>query len=724
MATFLYRLGRFSFLRRRLVALVWVALAVLCGVGAATLHGQTSDDFSVPGTESQRAIDLLKDKMPQANADGATASMVFAARPGQSLTAGPARDAVERAVAALRTSPQVASVADPYTAKAVAPDGRTAHAEVAYKVVPIDVTDQARDALTAVAAQARAAGLTVETRGTATQATPEQSATEVIGVAVAAVVLFITFGSLIAAGLPLLNAILGVAIAMSLITAASGFLDMSSFTSTLALMLGLAVAIDYSLFIVSRYRHEIAEGREPAEAAGRAVGTAGSAVVFAGLTVVIALAGLSVVGLPVLTQMGLAAAVAVVVAVLIALSLLPALLGFGGRRVARAGSRLARGGPRPGRAPAGERWARFVLRRPLPVLLLAVLGLGVLALPTLDLRLGLPGDEVAAPSTTQRKAYDMLSDGFGPGSNGPLLVLVEGTGAKASAERFAGELRTLADVKVVSRPATNTAQDTALLTVVPRSGPSEDGTEKLVGAIRDRAAASGTNAMVTGQTAMNIDISAKMSGALVPYLAVVVGLAFLLLLLVFRSVMVPLKATAGFLLTVLATFGAVVAVFQWGWLDGLLGIETTGPIMSLMPIFMIGVVFGLAMDYQVFLVTRMREEYVHGASPHEAVAVGFRHGARVVTAAAIIMIAVFAGFLASDETMIKLMGFALSAGVLFDAFVVRMTIVPAAMALAGRSAWWLPRWLDRLLPNVDVEGERLRHRLAAEPGRERAAVGT
>ncbi|MFC0042651.1 MMPL family transporter [Actinomadura rayongensis] len=724
MATFLYRLGRFSFRRRRLVALVWAALVVLCGVGAATLHGQTSDDFSVPGTESQRAIDLLKDKMPQANADGATASMVFAAGPGGTLTSGPARDAVERAVAALRTSPQVASVADPYAARAVSPDGRTAHAEVAYKVVPIDVTDQAREALTAVAAQARSTGLTVETRGTATQATPEQSATEVIGVAVAAVVLFITFGSLIAAGLPLLNAILGVAIAMSLITAATGFLDMSSFTSTLALMLGLAVAIDYSLFIVSRYRHEIAEGREPAEAAGRAVGTAGSAVVFAGLTVVIALAGLSVVGLPVLTQMGLAAAVAVVVAVLIALSLLPALLGFGGRRVARAGSRLVRGGPRPGRAPAGERWARFVLRRPLPVLLLAVLGLGVVAVPTLDLRLGLPGDEVAAPSTTQRKAYDMLSDGFGPGFNGPLLVLVEGTGVKARAEAFAGELRTLPDVKVVSRPAVNTARDTALLTVVPRSGPSEDGTEKLVGAIRDRAAASGTDAMVTGQTAMNIDISAKMSGALVPYLAVVVGLAFLLLLLVFRSIMVPLKATAGFLLTVLATFGAVVAVFQWGWLDGLLGVETTGPIMSLMPIFMIGVVFGLAMDYQVFLVTRMREEYVHGASPHEAVAVGFRHGARVVTAAAVIMIAVFAGFLASDETMIKLMGFALSAGVLFDAFVVRMTIVPAAMALAGRAAWWLPRWLDRLLPNVDVEGERLRHRLAADPGREPAAVGT
>ncbi|QKW36073.1 MMPL family transporter [Actinomadura sp. NAK00032] len=722
MATLLYRLGRFSFRRRGLVVLLWAALLVLAGVGAAALKGPTSNDFSIPGTESQQAIDLLEQKMPQASADGATARVVFAAPAGSTVTGPSGKAAVEQVVGRLKTAPQVASVLDPYQAGAVSKDGRIAYAQVTYEVSPIEVTDEARDALTAAAGPGRAAGLQVEMGGTATEGMPAQSAAEVIGVAVAAVVLVITFGSLVAAGLPLLNALLGVGIAMAAITAATGLFEMSSMTSTLALMLGLAVAIDYALFIVSRYRHELQEGRSGEEAAGRAVGTAGSAVVFAGLTVVIALAGLAVVGIPLLTEMGLAAAFAVVVAVLIALSLLPALLGLAGRRVLggrlpglRGGRRANRSGQ--GRAPAGERWARFVVRRPLPVLLAAVAGLGVIAAPALDLRLGLPGDEVSAPDTTQRKAYDLIADGFGPGSNGPLMVVVRGDAgqAQAAAQRFGGEVGRMADVAAVTPPVANAAGDTAVLSVVPKSGPSTPQTEDLVADIRAGGEAAGVRAMVTGQTAMAIDVSAKLGQALAPYLAVVVGLAFILLLLVFRSLLVPLKATLGFLLTVAATFGAVVAVFQWGWLAGLLGVEETGPIMSMMPIFLIGVVFGLAMDYQVFLVTRMREEHVHGAAPTEAVVTGFRHGARVVGAAAVIMIAVFAGFVASSESMIKMMGFALAAGVAFDAFVVRMTLVPAVMALSGRAAWWLPRWLARALPNVDVEGERLRH-LLDEPG--------
>ncbi|GAA1804363.1 MMPL family transporter [Actinomadura chokoriensis] len=724
MATLLYRLGRFSFRRRGLVALLWAALLVLAGAGAATLKGPTSDDFSIPGTESQQALDVLKDEMPQMSADGATARVVFAAPAGSTVTGASGRAAVEQVVGRLKTAPQVASVADPYRAGAVSADGRIAYAQVTYKVTPIDVSDEARDALAAAAEAGRGAGLQVEMGGTATQAMPEQSATEVIGVAIAAVVLIITFGSLVAAGLPLLNAILGVGIAMAAITAATGLFEMSSMTSTLALMLGLAVAIDYALFIVSRYRHELEEGRSGEEAAGRAIGTAGSAVVFAGLTVVIALAGLAVVGIPLLTEMGVAAAFAVVVAVLIALSLLPALLGFAGRRVL--GGRipgLGGGRPRHGRPPAGERWARFVVRRPLPVLLAATAGLGIIAAPALDLRLGLPGDEIAASDTTQRKAYDLLSDGFGPGFNGPLTVVVTGDAgqAAATARRFAGEVKGMADVAAVTPPVPNASGDTAVLGVVPKSGPSTEQTEDLVAEIRDRGAATGAGAMVTGQTAMAIDVSAKLGQALAPYLAVVVGLAFVLLLLVFRSLLVPLKATLGFLLTVAATFGAVVAVFQWGWLGGLLGVGETGPIMSMMPIFLIGVVFGLAMDYQVFLVTRMREEHVHGAPPTEAVVTGFRHGARVVGAAAVIMIAVFAGFVASSESMIKMMGFALAAGVAFDAFVVRMTIVPAVMALSGRAAWWLPDRLARVLPNVDVEGERLRHLLDDDTGEPAAA---
>ncbi|KAB2352694.1 MMPL family transporter [Actinomadura rudentiformis] len=726
MATFLYRLGRFSYRRRKLVAALWVGLLVLFGVGAATLSGPTSNNFSIPGTESQKAIDLLEERMPQASADGATARVVFAAPNGGKVTDAASKKAVEQVVSKLKALPDVANAVDPYQAKSVSQDGRIAYTQVTYKVPSINLDEGDRTALEAAGEPGKAAGLTVEMGGDATEGMPEQSATEIIGVAVAAVVLVITFGSLIAAGLPLLNAILGVGIAMAGITAATGLIEMSSTTSTLALMLGLAVAIDYALFIVSRYRHELEEGRDGEEAAGRAVGTAGSAVVFAGLTVVIALAGLGVVGIPLLTEMGLAAAFAVVVAVLIALSLLPALLGFAGRKVLGGKIPGLRGGRvRPGGKPAmGERWSRFILRRPLPVLLLAVVGMGVLAAPALDLRLGLPGDETKSTSTSQRKAYDMLAEGFGPGFNGPLMVVVdagEGGDAKPAAQRFAGQAQRLGDVAAVTTPVVNQAGDTAMLTVIPKSGPSDKATEDLVSELRGQSAglraATGADVKVTGQTAMNIDISAKLGDALLPYLAVVVGLAFILLMLVFRSILVPLKATLGFLLTVAATFGAVVAVFQWGWLASLLGVAETGPIMSMMPIFLIGVVFGLAMDYQVFLVTRMREEFVHGAEPGEAIVTGFRHGARVVTAAAVIMMAVFAGFIFSGESMIKMMGFALAAGVAFDAFVVRMTIVPAVMALLGRSAWWLPRWLDRLLPNVDVEGEKLREHLGEDEAR-------
>lgn len=715
MATFLYRLARLSYRRRRLVALLWAGLLALSAVAAATLSGPTASDFSMPGTESQRTIDVLRKRMPQVRADAATARLVFAAPEGGTLTSGANRAAVEQVVGRLRTAPQVANVADPFQAGAVSPDGRIAYAQVTYRVTPIDVTDEARDALDKAAEPGRAAGLTVEMGGPATEGLPAQSAGEVIGLAVAAVVLLITFGSLIAAGLPLLNAVLGVGIAMAGITAATGLVDMSSTTPTLALMLGLAVAIDYALFIVSRYRHELRAGRDGEEAAGRAVGTAGSAVVFAGLTVVIALAGLAVVDIPILTEMGVAAGFAVAVAVLIALSLLPALLGFAGDRVL--GGRIPglRGGHGGARAPMGERWARFVVRRPLPVLLLAVVGMGAVAAPALDLRLGLPGDESKPSHTTQRKAYDLLSQGFGPGFNGPLMVVVDGPNAAAAAQRFTERIQGLGGVAVVTPAAADRAGDTAVMTVVPKSGPGDKATEDLVQRIRDLPAVGGAEALVTGTTAMNIDVSAKLSAALAPYLAVVVGLAFVLLTLVFRSIVVPLKAALGFLLSVAATFGAVVAVFQWGWLAEPLGVDQTGPIISIMPIFLIGVVFGLAMDYQVFLVTRMREEHVHGAAPGDAVVTGFRHGARVVAAAAVIMIAVFAGFVTADEPMIKMMGFALAAGVAFDAFVVRMVIVPAVMALLGRAAWWLPSWLDRILPDVDVEGEKLRRLLGERP---------
>ncbi|EFF91524.1 conserved hypothetical protein [Streptomyces sp. e14] len=721
-ATFLYKLGRLAFRRRHFVALIWVALLTLAGVGAASAPAAGNTSFSIPGTEAQKAFDLLEQRFPGASADGATARVVFKAPAGEKMTDAGNKATVNKTVKELAGGSEVASVADPYTGHAVSKDGTIAYASVKYKVSGMELEDSSRTALEDAADDARKAGLTVEIGGDALNAAPETGATEIIGIAIAAVVLVITFGSLLAAGLPLLTAIIGVGIGVSTVTALASALDLGTTTSTLASMIGLAVGIDYALFIVSRYRAELAEGRTREDAAGRAVGTAGSAVVFAGLTVVIALVGLSVVNIPMLTKMGVAAAGTVVIAVLIALTMIPALLGYAGRRVKPAGekSKLLGGGraaKEPARPNMGTRWASFVVRRPVAVLLLGVVGLGAAAVPAASLELGLPDDGSQPVSTTQRRAYDLLSEGFGPGFNGPLMVVVDAKDSarpKTAFTEVSDEIKGLKDVVTVTPPQPNKAGDTATITVVPNSKPSSTTTEDLVHAIRGAGdgikAKTDAEILVTGSTAMNIDVSQKLNDALVPYLALVVGLAFLLLIVVFRSILVPLKAALGFLLSVLAALGAVVAVFQWGWLSGLMGVEQTGPVMSMMPIFMVGVVFGLAMDYEVFLVTRMREAYVHGEKPTQAVVTGFRHGARVVTAAAVIMIAVFSGFIGSSESMIKMIGFGLAIAVFFDAFVVRMAIVPAVLALLGRRAWWLPAWLDRALPNVDVEGEGLREK--------------
>ncbi|MFG3032183.1 MMPL family transporter [Streptomyces sp. NPDC048253] len=725
MATFLYKLGRLAFRRRHFVALIWVALLTLAGVGAASAPAAGTTSFSIPGVEAQKAFDLLEQRFPGASADGGTGRIVFKAPEGQKMTDAANKATVEKTVATLGDGSEVVSVTDPFTTGAVSKDGTVAYTSVKYDAPGMELKDSTRDALEKAGDDARATGLTVDVGGDALQAGAEPGAIgEVIGLAIAAVVLVITLGSLVAAGLPLLTAIIGVGIGVSTITALAKALDLGDTTSTLALMIGLAVGIDYALFIVSRYRSELAEGRDREEAVGRATGTAGSAVVFAGLTVVIALAGLAVVNVPMLTKMGLAAAGTVVVAVLIALTMIPALLGYAGKKVKATGekrrpardkgaeSKQNKQAAKPG---LGVRWASFVIRRPAAVLLLGVVGLGAIAVPATQLELGLPDDGSQPTSTTQRRAYDLLSEGFGPGFNGPLMIVVDAENSddpKAAATTVTDGIKDLKDVATVTPAMFNKAGDTATITVIPGSKPSSTQTEDLVHAIRDQGtdvrADTGAQVLVTGTTAMNIDFSQKLNDALIPYLGLVVGLAFLLLIVVFRSILVPLKAALGFLLSVLAALGAVVAVFQWGWLGGLIGVEETGPIMSMMPIFMVGVVFGLAMDYEVFLVTRMREAYVHGESPGQAIVTGFRHSAKVVAAAAIIMMAVFGGFISSTESMIKMIGFGLAIAVFFDAFIVRMAIVPAVLALLGKKAWWLPKWLDRALPNVDVEGEGLK----------------
>ncbi|MGW1534254.1 MMPL family transporter [Streptomyces aureus] len=724
MASFLYRLGRTAFRKRRWVLLLWVAVVAAVGFKGLTAASGSDDASSMPGIESQKAFDLIGERFPGTAADGASERIVFVAPDGQKVTAAGNREAIEKTVAEAAHGSEVASAVNPFRANSVSKDGSTAYATVTYEVK--DLSDGSKKELQKALGEARQAGLTVETGGNALAAQTEAGGVgEAAGVLVAALVLLVTFGSMAAAGLPLLTAIIGVATSMFAILALSSAFGLSSSTGTLATMLGLAVGIDYAMFIVSRYREERGKGHAPQEAAGRATGTAGSAVVFAGLTVVVALAGLSVVGVPMLTKMGLAAAGAVLLSVVIALTLVPALLGFWPNAVLS--RRLRRRNRKTGdvdqthlttatgtAAPKESRWARFVLCRPLPVLLLSVIGLGVLALPAADLQLGMSGDEAKSTSTTERRAYDALADGFGPGFNGPLTIVVDAQGAPDAAgavDTIAKKIASTDGVVSVSEPRFNQAGDTAIISATPSTSPTSEETKNLVHTIRGERpgleTATDATFQVTGTTASNIDVAQKMQNALIPYLAVVVGLAFLLLLVVFRSILVPIKAAVGFLLSVLASLGAVVAVFQWGWAADLLGVEQTGPIMSMMPIFLVGIVFGLAMDYQVFLVSRMREAYVHGETPGRAMVTGFGHSSRVVAAAALIMMSVFSGFITAGESMIKMIGFGLAIAVLFDAFVVRMAFVPAVLALLGHRAWWLPRWLDRMLPRVDIEGEAL-----------------
>jgi putative drug exporter of the RND superfamily len=719
MATYLYRLGGWAFRRRRTVLLAWITVLGLVIASASAFSGQTNDKFSVPGTESQQAQDLLEQKFP--GAGGASARMVFAAPAGEKLTDKENKDAVEASLAQAKQADGVTQVVDPYEANTITKDGRIAYADVIYPVPSDQIDDLARDELAATAQPARDAGLQVEFGG-AIVTDDAASNSESFGLMIGFVVLAITLGSLLAAGLPLITAIVGVLLGVTGLTALTGVFDVSETAPILATMLGLAVGIDYALFILSRHRQNLGDGLEPAEAAAQATATAGSAVVFAGTTVIIALVGLTVVNIPFLTVMGLAAAATVTIAVLIAITLLPALLSFFGHRVARV-NRVLGLRPRRDRTPrdsVGTRWARFVTSRPLPAVLVTI------AVPALHMKLGLPDGGSKPTSSTERRAYDLLTEGFGPGFNGTLTVVVDAPNLSAQeqkdlANKLVDGLEKVPGVAAVTPAQQNEAGDLTIALVTPTTSPASDETKDLVNLLRSKAddikQDTGIEAYVTGTTALNIDTADTLAGALPRYVAVVVGLALLLLMVVFRSILVPLKAAAGFLLSIAASMGLVVWVFQDGNLADLFGVSNPSPIVSFLPILLIGILFGLAMDYEVFLVSRMREAFVHGAKPRDAIVTGFGQSARVVVAAALIMIGVFGGFVLDHDPIVKSIGLSLAFGVLADAFIVRMTLVPAVMALLGRRAWWMPSRLSRLVPNVDIEGEKLLKGLNQSPAR-------
>ncbi|MGV9194344.1 MMPL family transporter [Microbacterium sp. MC2] len=770
MSTILSSLGRWSFRHPWRVLVAWLVLLGLAGGGALTFMQGTSNTFTIPGTEAQEGIELLERTFPQAS--GTSAQLIVVAPDGQRVDDDPVAGVIDDTVADLEAVDGVTAVTSPFSELVdglVSEDGAAAIIQLQFDGQATDVSDATKDELTGIADEARDA-LPADARAVMggdlfSMSVPALSIIEAVGVLIALFVLVITFRSFAVAWFPLVSALIGVGLAVALIYLSTAFADISSVTPMLAVMLGLAVGIDYALFIVARHQDQVRIGMDPEESASRATGTAGSAVVFAGVTVLIALIGLGFAGIPFLTTMGVAAAVAVAIAVLVAVTLTPALLGFAGPRVAGwprkvlgAGIRVGRRAPRadagdrtaepartaaatkrPARTKRGfaERWVTGVTRHPVLTTVAVVVGLGVMAVPAASLTLALPNAGVQPVQSEARQAYDLTAEHFGPGFNGPLVMtgtIVTSTDPLGLMADLQAEVEKIPGVKEVAMSTPNETADTGLIQIVPTTAPDDPATADLVRELRSHhdewLEEYGVDLKVTGFTAVGIDISDRLGAALLPFGVFVVGLSFILLMIVFRSIWVPLKATAGYLLSILASFGVVAAVFEWGWMADLLHVTRTGPVISFMPIILMGVLFGLAMDYEVFLVSRMREDYVHSrrarrgrADRHTAVAAvrsGFTASARVVTAAAVIMFAVFAAFVPEGDSSIKPIALGLAVGIAVDAFIVRMTLVPAVMALLGEKAWWMPRWLDRILPHFDIEGEAVERELQLadwpEPG--------
>lgn len=795
MGNFLHRLGAFAFKKPFLIISVWIVILAILGFTASQFIKPTSSSISIPGTEAQKALDRMGELFPDAGAG--SARIVFAAPEGKTID--DFKQTITSSTDKLAKIEGVSQAVDPFTnTMAISKDKTIAYTQLQLQSGTGNVADKLIDSVSTVVEDSRVNGLQVEMGGDIVQRAPSEfiGVGEIVGLVIALVVLAITLGSLVAAGMPLLTALVAVGVSMAGLFSLSQVMEIGSTTPVLAVMLGLAVGIDYSLFIINRYRTYVHEGFSYADAAAKAIGTAGNAVVFAALTVIIALAALSVVQIPFMTTMGLTAAAAIAIAALVAITLVPSLLRLIGKwafprgerkEIIRAQKKGAHENHHAKRTTFWYKWGVAITKYPVAVLLVGVIVIGTIALPAKDLRLGLPTDEYAAQDSTARKAYDLLTEGFGAGFNSPLIVVVDGlpevteadtatvraqvmgeydqrvaeataqqqaafeqkamqvqtpeqmmalqaeiaaaqqqgeaqkAAGLATAEKTIEQYAKLVQLKNVADkiaktdnvktalPAVATDDGTSgLVQVIPESGPSDQATIDLINKLRDPAnknelaGSSNVNLTVTGSTALQIDVDTKLANALPVYLVVVIGLSFVILVVAFRSILVPLKATIGFLLSVLAMFGAIVAVFQWGWF----GIaDAPGPIISFLPIITIGIMFGLAMDYEFFLVTSMHEAYGETGDAKRSVRRGFAHASKVVVAAAFIMVAIFAGFVGNHDATIQTIGFALAFGIFVDAFIVRLTLVPAAMALLDRAAWWLPKWLDRLLPHISIEGE-------------------
>ena len=711
MSKHLYRWGRAAALHPVRMIAAWLVVAVAVLTLQSTIGGETSDDFSIPGTEAQQGIDLLRERFP---AEGGVSGRVVFADPDGDITDPAARSAIEATLAEIAGGAEVLGVTDPFDPAnaSVSADGDIAFATVRYSIDPPG--PEQCEAAEAAVEIARDAGLQAELSREIVRGSEEVEGSEAIGLGVALIVLLVAFGSVIAAGIPIGSALFGIVVGLGLITTMAGFTDVPSISPMIASMIGIGVGIDYALFVVTRHRGFLHDGKDPVEAAALANATSGTAVLFAGTTVVVALAGLLLAGIPSIAMIGYSAAITVAVAMGAAVTLLPAFLGLAGNRIDR--WKLGRRA-RTGRssAPSNEtwsgRWADHVGRHPWRYALASFVGLVAITAPVLDMRTGIADDGTASTEHTYRHAYDLLADGFGPGFNGPLtLALDAGTGAAwDAADLVAVEERIAATpgVAFATDALVNPDSDTAVITVFPTTSPQEPETEELVHRLRDEVLPAATDAdvYVTGNTAGYIDISERLGARLPWFIGAVVGLSFLLLMLVFRSIVVPLKAAVMNLLSIGGAYGVVVAVFQWGWGNELIGVESTVPISPFLPMIMFAILFGLSMDYEVFLLSRVREEFVRSQDSHQSVVDGLAATARDNTSAALIMISVFSAFLLTPDVEVKMFAVGLTVAVLVDASVVRMIFVPSSMALMGDANWWVPAWLDRVLPVIDIEGE-------------------
>jgi putative drug exporter of the RND superfamily len=712
----LYAIGRFCSRHHWPTIGVWVIAAVALILIGQAGESKTNDNLTLPGTGSTRATELLEDNLPE-QAFGSN-PLVFEAKAGEVLTAPKYAAAIDESVKRLNALHDVNSAVNPLTPQGAAflsKDRSVAYSPVILGVGPGDLTEAQAQAVLDAGKPAEAAGLDVAVGAYVGQALskPDTGASDAIGIAAAIVILLFAFGTATAMVLPIASAILGLACSLSIIRLLEHVVQVPSVASTLATMIGLGVGIDYALFIVTRHKLQLADGMEVQESVARATATAGGAVVFAGFTVVIALCSLAAAGIPLVTTLGFTAAIAVVVAVLAAATLLPAMLGALGPRINSLRVQFGKTHPDEAEPHGWRRWARGVADRPWRSALAALAVLIVLAIPLLQLELGQNDLSALPKSTTARQAYDGLTRGFGPGVNGPLLIASEFESpaeAKKVLPILEQKINAGHDVAGVSEPTLDKAGTVAVFTVISNSAPWADETVTLVEGLRDEtipAALTGTKAQsfVGGQTAGYIDLATQIGDKLPLMIGIVVGLSFIVLLLAFRSLLVPIKAAAMNLISVAAAYGVVTAVFQLGWGSSLIGLDHPIPIVSFVPLLMFAILFGLSMDYEVFLLTQMREHYRQTGDEKEAVIEGLANTGRVITSAAAIMVCVFTSFVLNGNPIVKEFGVGLAVAIAIDSTLVRCLLVPAIMVLLGKRAWWMPRWLARVVPHISIEGE-------------------